>query len=152
MAEKTELMDEADLISANEKLTAENAQLKKELSIVTQAVAVAEADAKSEKARADKAESDLVAAELARSDLALAANEANTKAEAALKAKAETDAKMVDFNKAVATEVARLGIRHEAAAEKPAEKAAVAKPKTLTEKVLEYHGVKTLGELETRKK
>lgn len=145
---KTELMDEADIISANERLTAENTKLKADLAASTALASDASNRADKQQDRADKAESDLVTARAAADAAEKRAVDAEAKAEAAVKAKAEADTKMADFNKAVAVQVAKMGIRHEAT-ETPAPKAGE-KPKTLTEQILDYHGVKTLAELESK--
>lgn len=137
MSDKLNIPDQDDVLATNERLTVENARLGGELTAATELLETATAQTTAATQRAEELAARLATVETA----AKVAGEelARVKAESAA-----LSAKMADFDKALAAEVTRLGLRPKAAEHKdtPADT-----DLTPTERVLAAKGVGSIREL-----
>jgi chromosome segregation ATPase len=140
MSDKLTIPDQDDVLATNERLTVENARLNGELTAATELLEAASAQATSASQRAD----DLAARN---ATLETAAKVAGDELAKARTENAALTAKMADFNKAVAAEVTKLGLRPKAAEHKepPADT-----DLTPTQRVLVAKGVGSIRELSTK--
>ncbi len=122
----TTIPDQNDVLATNERLTAENTRLTAELNAATELLDAAQTQLATAQAEAAKVP-------------ALTADLERSKAETAAAA-----AKLGDFNKAVAAEVQKLGIRPKAAEHKEAPADTDLTP---TQRVLAAKGVGSIREL-----
>jgi len=126
MPDKTPIPDQDDVLAANERLTTENRRLTAELTAATELL------------EAGQTQLSTAQAEAARVPALIADND---------RLKAENSAlgvKMADFNKAIAAEVQKLGLRPKAAEHKEAPADTDLTP---TQRVLAAKGVGSIREL-----
>jgi len=133
----TTIPDQNDVLATNERLTTENSRLTAELTAATELLETASAQTVTATQRADE-----LAARVGTLETA-----AKVAGEELTRTKAENSAltaRMADFNKAVAAEVQKLGIRPKAAEHKEAPADADLTP---TQRVLAAKGVGSIREL-----
>jgi len=132
-APTTPIPDQDDVLATNERLTAENARLANELAAATELLEVSQTQLTTAQTEAAKVP------ELTAKVAALTENLERSKSEIA-----GLNTKLGDFNKAVAAEVQKLGLRPKAAEHKEAP----ADPDlTPTQRVLAAKGVGSIREL-----
>lgn len=137
MSDKLNIPDQDDVLAINERLTVENARLGGELTAATELLETATTQATTATQRAEELAGRLAALETA----------VKVAGEELTRVKAENSgltARMADFNKAVAAEVAKLGLRPKAAEHKDTLADTDLSP---TQRVLVAKGVGSIEEL-----
>ena len=137
MPDKIILPDQEDILTANQRLTADHQRLTAELIAATDLLETAQEQTAAAVKRADDLAARLSPLETA----AKVAGEELTRVQAE---NAQLTARMADFNAAVAAEVQKLGLRPKAAAHK---EAPATPDLTPTQRVLAAKGVGSLADL-----
>lgn len=141
MSEQTTIPDQEDILAANERLEAENKRLSGEVTAATELLESSQEQCTKAQAQVDELTKKVATLEIA-------AKAAGEELKRLKEENATLTTKMEDFNKSVAAEVAKLGLRSKAAEHKEVPEDADLTP---TQRVMAAKGVQSLAELRQRR-
>ena len=137
MSEQTTIPDQEDILAANERLEAENKRLSGEMTAATELLETSQEQCTKAQGQVDELTKKVATLEIA-------AKAAGQELKRLQDDNATLTTKMEDFNKSVAAEVAKLGLRSKAAEHKEIPEDADLTP---TQRVMAAKGVQSLAEL-----
>jgi predicted nucleic acid-binding Zn-ribbon protein len=141
MSEQTTIPDQEDILAANERLETENTRLSGEVSAATELLETSQEQCTKAQGQVDELTKKIAT-------LQIAAKAAGQELKRLQDENATLATKMEDFNKSVAAEVAKLGLRSKAAEHKEVPEDADLTP---TQRVMAAKGVQSLAELRQKR-
>jgi len=141
MSEQTNIPDQEDILAANERLEAENTRLSGEVTAATELLETSQEQCTKAQGQIDELTKKVATLEIA-------AKAAGEELKRLKEENATLTTKMEDFNKSVAAEVAKLGLRSKAAEHKEVPEDADLTP---TQRVMAAKGVQSLAELRQKR-
>jgi chromosome segregation ATPase len=141
MSEQTTIPDQEDILAANERLEAENKRLSGEVTAATELLETSQEQCTKAQGQVDELTKKVATLEIA-------AKAAGEELKRLKDENATLTTKMEDFNKSVAAEVAKLGLRSKAAEHKEVPEDADLTP---TQRVMAAKGVQSLAELRQKR-
>ncbi|XOV73826.1 MAG: hypothetical protein ACFHW5_11790 [Verrucomicrobiota bacterium] len=141
MSEQTTIPDQEDILAANERLEAENKRLSGEMTAATELLETSQEQCTKAQGQVDELTKKVATLEIA-------AKAAGQELKRLQDDNATLTTKMEDFNKSVAAEVAKLGLRSKAAEHKEVPEDADLTP---TQRVMAAKGVQSLAELRQKR-